>query len=169
VTYADTVLGAAYEALVDPRKGIAAAKRDYWYERYVSKLEEQDIEAVDLELTFPDPGTINPFFYLPRFHVELSPHEPTFDEFGGAGSGSLQRVLRRLLPPGVNVLRPRWMAKVFRVNVYGNKPKSAYENASDLYERWLRDLEGRGFTVYREYEFPRGLRDEIDEADRQPW
>lgn len=169
MTYADSVLGAAYEALVDPRKGIAAAKRDYWYERYVSKLEERGIEAVDLELTFPDPETINPFFYLPRFHIELSPHEPDFVGAGRDDIGSLRRVLRRFLPPGVNLLRPNWMAKVFQVPVYGNKPKSAYENASDLYERWLHDLEDRGFTVHRAYDFPRGLRDEIDEEDRQPW
>lgn len=170
MTYADSVLGALYEALVDPRKGFTAAKRDYWYERYVSKLEERGIDEVDLVLTFPDPGTVNPFFYLPRFHVELSPHGT---EDGGAERegerGSWRRTLGRFIPPGLDAVRRLWVSEMLEVPVHGNKPKSAYENASELYERWLHDLEDRGFTVHKDYDFPRGLRDEIPEGERQPW
>ncbi|MFB6282287.1 MAG: hypothetical protein ABEH40_09730 [Haloferacaceae archaeon] len=171
MTYADSILGAVYEGLVDPGKGLAAAKRDYWYERYVSGLEERGVDEVDLELTFPDPETINPFFYLPRFHVQLSPHRSEFDD-GPAdpgASGAWRRIANRLLPPGLDAIRRLWVSEILEVPIHGNKPKSAYENASELYERWLRDLESRGFTVHRDYEFPRGLQDAIEEGDRQPW
>lgn len=172
MTYAGTLFGALYEAFVDPRKGLAAAKRDYWYERYVSKLEEKGIDEVDLALTFPDPGTVNPFFYLPRFHVELSPHGEEVGEDGKGRegkTGSWRRTLGRFLPPGLDAVRRLWVSEMLEVPVHGNKPKSAYENASELFERWLRDLEERGFTVHRDYEFPRGLSDEIPEEDRRPW
>lgn len=172
MTYADSLLGAVYEALVDPGKGLAAAKRDYLYERYVSGLEERGIDEVDLELTFPDPETINPFFYLPRFHVELSPHGSEFDDGGSSEegkTGTWRRVLGRLVPRRLGAVRRLWVSDALEIAVHGNKPKNAYESASELYERWLHDLEERGFTVHRDYEFPRGLQDAIDEEDRQPW
>ena len=168
MTYPDTVRGALYEAFVDPGKGLAAAKRDYWYERFVSRLEDRGIDEVDLKLAFPDPDTINPFFYLPRFHVELSPHMA--DSVAGGDvrepTGTLRSVVGRLTPPGTT-----WFGEsnLLQIRIHGNKPKNAYENASAVFERWLHDLEERGFTVHKDYEFPRGLRDEIDEADRRPW
>lgn len=169
MAFADSVWGAVYEALVDPGKGLAAAKRDYWYERYVSRLEERGIDEVDLELTFPDPETINPFFYVPRFHVELSPHDEDGEDERTGRTGTWRRIVGRFLPPGLDAFRRLWTSEMLEMPIHGSKPKSAYENASELYERWLRDLEDRGFTVHRAYEFPRGLRDAIDEEDRQPW
>lgn len=170
MTYADSVPGVVYEALVDPRKGLAAAKRDYWYERYVSKLEQRGISEVDLELTFPDPKTINPFLYVPRFHVELSPHGSDADgEPDETERGSWRQVVGRFIPRRLGAMRRLVASRVLEMPVHGNKPKRAYENASELYERWLYDLEERGFDVHRNYEFPKGLRDKIDEGSRRPW
>jgi hypothetical protein len=75
-------------------------------------------------------------------------------------------IVGRLTPPGTT-----WFGEsnLLQIRIHGNKPKNAYENASAVFERWLHDLEERGFTVHKDYEFPRGLRDEIDEADRRPW
>ncbi|MFB6081176.1 MAG: hypothetical protein ABEJ81_09285 [Haloferacaceae archaeon] len=167
MTYADSILGAVYEAVVDPGKGLAAAKRDYRFERYVSGLEDRGVDEVDFRLTFPDPETINPFFYLPRFYLELSPH--TADEaFDRREPGPWRRLAVRLVPV---LARTGWLggSDALQISVPVNKPKRAYENASDLFERWLHELEDRGFTVHKDYEFPRGLQSEIPEEDRRPW
>lgn len=166
-SYPKSILGALYEAIIDPRKGLAAAKRDYMFERYISRLEDEDVDEVNLWLTFPDPAKINPLFYAPRFHIEISPHtletSPDDREFGDE-DGYLSAIVERFTPTG-------WLSGLDRLttSVYGNKPKHAYEKTSTVYAKWLRNLEDRGFSVSKDYQFPRGLRTEIAEEDRAPW
>lgn len=165
--YADSIWGAIYEAFIDPGKGLAAAKRDYQYERYVSNLAEKGIDEVDLRLTFPDPEMINPYFYLPRFHIELSPHmiDSDLEVQTQAGKSTFWGSLVSLFIPS------SWWSEVhaLTIPVYGNTPMMAYENTSKLYERWLQNLEARGFTVHKDYQFPLGLRKKVAEEDRAPW
>lgn len=154
---------ALYEAVVDPGKGLAAAKRDYWYERCVSRLAERGIGEFDVTLRIPDPDTINPFFYRPQFSVGISPHAPEFDP---VPRGHEDAGVRSWLLARIRSLTGRGGGSVgVDVPIYGTRPKSAYRNATEVYERWLHDLKERGFTVHTYYEFPRGLQGEIDEDD----
>lgn len=165
--YADNVVDAIFQAVVNPGKGLAAAKRDYQYEDYVSKLEERGIEEVDLRLTFPDPDQINPYFYLPRFHIEISPHmiDPELEARARARETDFLTSLAMWLVPS-----SLWRkSNSLTIPIHGNTPRRAYENTSEFYKRWLQNLKARGFTVHKDYKFPRGLREKIAEEDRAPW
>lgn len=165
VTKPNSLLGALYAGLVYPGKGLAVAKREYKYEHYIKQVTEQGIDELDLRLTLPNSDQLNPFFYVPRFYVTISPHWTSTipEELEPETTGLLMGFLKWFIPRG-------WQgdSDVHTVTVYGTKPEKAYVKAGELYKKWQEDLESRGFTVHADHEIPRGLTDRLDEEELPP-